>query len=272
MKNIAFANILKLCRFNLLTTRKTIMGWSVAIFGIMTLYMALFSSIQELALAKFEVMPQELLQFVGMEDMADMSNYTTYYGTIFGLIMVAVSIFSATFSAGLIIKEEKSKSIEFLNSLAVSRTEIYISKYITSTIAVAIVLTCAILSAIICGAIGAGETFDLLAIIGSGKITCFTALIFGAVGFKIAGINANLGTGAVASGIVLVSYMLGYLGQLLGEDGEILHYFSPFIMFSVDNAIELNEKTAITLAVYLVVYILSLVAGCVGYNKRDFKI
>ncbi len=272
MNNIDLKNVLRLCKFNLLTTRKTIIGWSVAILGVMTLYMALFSSIQEMATAKFDVMPEELLQFVGMEDMSDMSNYTSYYGTIFGLILVAVSIFSATFSAGLIIKEEKSKSIEFLNSLAVSRTEIYISKYITATLAVGIVLSCAIISAIVCGYFGGGETFDLMAIISSGKISSFTALIFGAIGFKIAGINANLGTGAVASGVVMVSYMAGYLGQLLGENGELLLYLSPFIMFSVENTIELNEKTAITLAVYIVVYIFSLVAGCVGYNKRDLKI
>ncbi len=272
MHNINMKNILKLCQFNLLVSRKAIIGWSIAMFAVMFLYMILFSSVKDIAQTKMEIMPEELMQFVGMEDLSDMSNYTTYYGMIFGLVVVAVSIFSATFSAGLIVKEEKTKSIEFLNSLAVSRTEIYISKYFTSTIAVGAVLTSAIISSIICGFINGGETFDVWAIIGSAKITSFTALIFGAVAFKIAGINANLGTGAVASGVVLASYMTGYLGQLLGEDGAFLLYLSPFISFSVDNAITMSNETIITLIVYLFIYLTSLIAGCIGYNRRDLKI
>ncbi len=272
MKNIEMKNILRLCSFSLFINRKTILGWSIAILGIMTLYMGLFSSIKDIALIKMEAMPKELLQFVGMENMSDMSNYISYYGTIYGIIIVAVSIFSATFSAGLISKEEKSKSIEFLNSLAVSRTEIYISKYLTSTIAVGVVLSCAIISAIICGIIGGGESFILFDIISTAKITGFTALLFGAVGFKVAGINAKLGSGGIACAIVLISYMLGYLGQLLGDKAEFLLYLSPFITLSTDKILELSNDTLIALIVYIIVYIASLVAGCVGYNKRDLKI
>ncbi len=272
MKNLDIRNVLKICTFNLFVTKKSIIGWSVAVFGIMSLYMILFSSVQDIAVTKMEAMPKELLQFVGMEELSDMSNYTTYYGMIYGLIVVAVSIFAATFSAGLITKEEKSKSIEFLNSLAVSRNEIFLAKYLTSIIATGIVLSCAVISAIICGFISGGETFDLVDIFTSAKITSFTALLFGAVGYKVAGINASYGSGTIAAVVVLTSYMLGYLGQLLGENGELLLYLSPFITLSVENTIELSDKTLATLTVYVFIYLATLIAGCIGYNKRDLKI
>ncbi len=272
MKNIEVKNIFKLCSFNLMTQRKVIIGWSVAIFSIMTLYMILFPSIQDLAQAKFDAMPQELMQFVGMENMSDMSNYTTYFGMIYNLILVAVSIFSATFSAGLITKEEKTKSIEFLNSLAVSKLEIYISKYFTALIAVAIVLTGAIISTITCGFIGGGESFVLFNIITTAKISSFTALLFGGIAFMLAGVSAKLGTGSVVASVVIASYMLGYLGELLVDKAEWLTYFSPFITLSVTQVVELSNKTMFILAAYILVYVGSLIVGGAVYNKRDLQI
>ncbi len=269
MKKLETRNILKLCRFNLFITRKSILGWSIAITAIMTLYMILFPSIQDMAQLKMDAMPQELLQFVGMEDLSDMGNYTTYYGMIYGIIIIAVSIFSATFAAGLITKEEKTKTIEFLNALAVSRGEIYISKYLTATIGVTIVLTFAILSTIICGYINGGETFQLVDIIASAKTTSFTALFFGAIALFLAAFNPKIGTGTTGSIVVIVCYMLGYLGELLGENAEVLLYFSPFISFSVENSIEMGSKFFATLGVYLLIYILVLIGGYLAYEKRD---
>ncbi len=272
MKNIELKNIIKLCSFNLLTSKKTIIGWSVAIFCIMTLYMILFPSIQDLAQAKFDAMPQELMQFVGMENMSDMSNYVTYFGMIYNIILVAVSIFSATFSAGLITKEEKTKSIEFLNSLAVSRLEIYISKYITALIAVMAVLIGAIISTIACGFIGGGESFVLADIIAGAKFTSFSALLFGGIGFMFAGVSAKLGTGSVVASVVLASYMLGYLGELLADKAEWLTYFSPFIMLNVAEVIQLSDKTMLSIIVYFLVYVAALIVGGAIYNKRDLQI
>ncbi len=272
MKNIEIKNIIKLCSFNLITTRKTIIGWGIAIFAIMTLYMILFPSIQDLAQAKFDAMPAELMQFVGMENMSDMSNYVTYYGMIYNLILVAVSIFSATFSARLITKEEKSKSIEFLNSLAVSRLEIYISKYVTALIAVALILSGAIISVIACGFIGGGESFILADIIASAKITSFSALLFGGIGFMLAGINAKIGTGSVVASVVLLSYMLGYLGELLGDNAQWLAYFSPFITLHVGEVIALSDQTMYSLVAYIVIYVVALIIGGLVYRKRDLSI
>ncbi len=151
-----------------------------------------------------------------------------------------------------------------------SRTEIYISKYLTSTIAVGIVLTLAVLSAIIFGFIGGGETFDLMAIIASAKISCFSGLFFAGIGFLVAG--ARVKSAGIVGGVVMLSYMLGYLGQLLGDAGEWLLYLSPFNMFSVENAIVFSQTTAIVLAVYFVAYVLCLIFGCIGYNRRDLNI
>ncbi len=227
---------------------------------------------QDVVSMKFEAMPQELLQFVGMDEVSELSNYNSYFGMIYTLVLIAVSIFAATFASGLILKEEKSKSIEFLNSLAISRVEIYVSKHLTYTIGVGIVLTLAVLSAIVCGYINGGETFVLMDILAAAKITSFTALFFGSISFMLVGVSPKIGTGAVGSGIVLISYMIGYLGELLGEQGEALLYLSPFITFSIQKVIAMKEDTVIALAIYLVIYVLAFFIGCRAYQKRDLQI
>ena len=64
MLNLNVKNVLKISKFDLKTSRKNLIGWIVAIFGIMFLYMILFNSIQEIAQVEMEVMPVELLEFM----------------------------------------------------------------------------------------------------------------------------------------------------------------------------------------------------------------
>ncbi len=272
MKNIELKNIIKLFKFDLYINRKYIAGWSVAIFSVMTLYMILFSSVQEMAQVKFDMMPKELLQFVGMDDMSSMSDYTTYYGMIFSLVLVAISVFAATFSAKLITNEEKTKSIEFLISLSVSREEIYIAKFVTSVISIVIIVACAVISAIVCGIINGGETFSLAKIVLSAKVSGFSPFLFGGIAIMLAGINPKLGSGAIASSVVFASYMLGYLGELLGANGELLTYFSPFITLNVKNVIASSPNVITGIAIYFLVYVVAIVVGCIAYKKRDLQV
>ncbi len=251
--------------------RKTIIFWSIAIFSIMSLYMILFSSMQEVAQIKLDAMPEQLLQFVGMEDFSDISNYMSYYGMIFGLLVIAISIFATTFSAKIIAQEEKNKSIEFLNGLAVSRHEIYIAKVMCAYIAILIIVTSAILSVVICGILNGGDTFVLMDVFASAKITGIIPFIFSAISFCVVGIKPYLASG-LASGIVLFSYLIGYLGELLADKGELLLYASCFNQLSVKNAIAPSKTTLIVYACYIVLMIICLIIGCLAYQKRDLEI
>ncbi len=151
--------LLELVKFNLSVNKKQIIGWCIALFSFMFLYMILFPSVKDMAQVKLDAMPQELLQFVGISDMADMGNYVIYFGMIYNLILVAMSIFAVIFTSNLLYNEEKTKTIEFMYSLEVNKYEIYFSKLITSYLAIMLVVIATCSSAIICGYIGGGETF-----------------------------------------------------------------------------------------------------------------
>ena len=272
MKDLSFKNIIKLTKFNLYINRKTIIGWTIGIFLIMTLYMGLFDSIKDMAKLEIEVMPEEVLKFIGVSDIFTIGQYNGYFGMVFSLVLIAISVFAITFSISLIVKEEKTKSIEFLNSLHISRKEIYISKYLTSFIGILTVIFFALLITVICGYLVGGDTFNMTELMTTSKIACITPFIFGSIGFLLAGVSSKVATGAIGSGVVIASYMFGYLGSLLGDKGENLEYLSPFTMLNVKNVLTITNETAICLTAYFTIYVLSLVIGGYIYNKRDLNI
>lgn len=102
----------------------------------MSMYMAFFSTMQEMAQVKFEMLPKEYLQLMGVEDISQMGNYVTFFGMIFNILIIIMSIYAVTFSMNLILKKEKNKTIEYLYALSVARKEIYLSKVLVALCAV----------------------------------------------------------------------------------------------------------------------------------------
>lgn len=272
MSDFCFSSAGKLAWFCIKNNKRQIIGWSVSIFLIMFLYMILFPSVKDMAQIKLDAMPKELLQFVGMDDFSNMSNFVTYFGMIFRMILIAVSIFAASFSAGLIAKEEKTKTIEYLYALEVSRLEIYVSKLAAAFFAVLLVLCCGVLAALICGIINGGDTFMAADVIKIVKISGFTAFFFMAVSLMLGGVSAKIGAPMVGSMTVLVCYVLGFLAKLLGDKAQWLEKLSPFEIFSPENAIALESQTIYWILIYLGISVCILIGGGIVYKYRDFNI
>ncbi|HMM05076.1 MAG TPA: ABC transporter permease subunit [Clostridiales bacterium] len=272
MRNTTLKNALRLTAFDLKTNRKLITGWFIAIFATMFLYMILFPSVKDMAQFKMEAMPPGVMELFGMEDLSVMSDYVGYFGMVYVLVLIAISVFAVTFSAGLLSKEEKTKTIEFLYSLTVSRSEIYLAKLLTAIIANLLIIAGVALATFGCGMINGGPTFvpgDLLQIL---TITSLTVFFFMSVGLMIAGVSNQWGTPATGSMVVIASYLLGYLGTLLNENAAWLQRLSPFEEFSPTNALSLTNDIRITLGVYCTLSLIFIGVGLVRYRHRDFNV
>ena len=263
-------NILKLTKFQLNNRKNYILGWAIGVFAMMFLYMILFESMKDLGQVKFDAMPKEILEFMGVESFAIMTNWVSYFGMIFTLFTLVVSFFGATFTGSLIFNEEKTKSIEFLNALPVSRLEIFLSKIVTSFIAVLAVSLAMDVSALLCGFINGGSTFVITDVLTIMKITGIVPFFFVAVALFVGGLTAYVSTGLVTSGGVIGFYMLGYLGSLLEND--IMKNVSPFKVFDATNALDLNNDVLILFGVFFVTMFVIVFLGGLVYNRRDFNI
>lgn len=265
-------NITILSLFDLKTNKKFIFGWSLGIFSVMFLYMILFPSVQDMAQIKMQAMPEELMQFMGMQDFSDMGNFVTYFATIYNMVLIAISIFAVTFGANLIAKEEKNKTIEFTYSLQVSKIQIYLSKFFTAYIAVMLVVCSAVVATLMCGFINGGQTFVLMDVIAVVKLTSITPFIYLAVGTMIAGITAKISGAALGSMIVMLTYVLGFLSTIVSESLSWLKYFSPFELFSSNSELIFDTQSIINMLAYCFVMAIFVAIGAMIYNKRDYKI
>ena len=263
-------NTLKLVLFSLKINKKKILYWALSIFVITFFYMILFPSMQDMAQMKLDSMPKGVLEFVGMDQMSELSNFISYAGVIYQLLIVVMAVFIASFAASLLAKEEKDNTIEYLYSLQVSRTEIYYSKVLTALVALYLFIIASAAAIFSCGYINGGETFiamDAMLIIKTASITPF---IFLAIGCLASGLNPNYASSAI--GITVFSYLFGYLSKIGPEATEFLEYISPFELFNASNSLALSSDTMLWLSIYSVLSIAFIVLGGIVYNKRDFKI
>lgn len=272
MNNFSLKNALRLAAFDLKTNRKLIIGWCIAIFANMFLYMILFPSVQDMAQFKMEAMPGGVLELFGMEDLSVMGHYTGYFAMIYSLVLIAMAFFAVTFSSGIIHREEKTGTVEFLYSLTVSRSEIYIAKVITAFSANLLLIAAAALAAFGCGTINGGVTFipgDLLWIF---TITGLTVFFFMGLGLFIAGVSNQWGNPATGSMVVIASYLLGYLGTLLGENAAWLKVLSPFETFGPANVLPFTGDIKISFGVYCGITLIFIAVGLLFYRRRDFNV
>ncbi|MFI3237756.1 MAG: ABC transporter permease subunit [Lachnospiraceae bacterium] len=267
-----FQNIKEICLLDFKVNKKFILGWCISIFSITFLYMILFPSVEDMAQIKMEAMPEELMQFVGMEDFSDMGNFISYYGMIYKLLLVAISIFAVTFGANIIIKEEKNKTIEFLYSQEVSRLEIYLSKFITGYIALIFLLLSAYIATNLCGFINGGDTFNLMDITMLTKFSSITPFVFLSVGCMISGLSGKLSGSSIGSMVIILSYVLGFLSTIVEEKLAWLVYFSPFDLFSPAGNLDINSEFIINMLIYTVLIFTFLGIGAIQYKRRDFSI
>ena len=272
MKQCNLKSVVKLTAFQVNVHKKLIFGWSLAIFGLMFLYMILFPTMQDMAQMKMDAMPKELLQLMGMENFSDMGDFVPYFGMIFGLIVVAISVFAVTFGTNLIVKEEKSGRIESLCAFSLSRTEIYLSQVFTGFIGVLAIVFSAAVATLICGFANGGETFVVFDVLLIMKVAGSIPFFFLAVGLCLGGISARRTSASVGSAVVFGSYMLGYLGKLLGDKGEFLRDCSPFEVFQATNILALETETVIAWGVFVVLMISLCIIGGFAYRKRDLAV
>lgn len=272
MNKFQFSKVINIWSFQLKNNKRIIIGWTIAVAAIMFMYMILFPSIQDVATVEMQAMPKELLQLFSMDNFSDMSNFVTYFGMVLGIIEIAIAIFAGTFGAGLLYKEEKTGSIEFLSTLHFSRTEIYLGKVLAAITALLVLGLATCLSSLAAGLINGGDTFNAAKVLKILMVSEVISIFTMSVGFFLSGVSGRIPNSIAGSGPVLICYIIGYLGQLLSDKGKLLRYLSPFQCFNSHSALAMENSTVIQIILYLAISLALIIAGNIVYCKRDYHI
>lgn len=211
-----------------------------------------------------KVFPEDLLRAFNM----DISSIDSAFGWIktegFVFVLLITGIYSGILGSGILLKEENDKTIEYLNSLPVKRTQIVMNK-------VAVGLVYIFLMIIVLGVFNyVGLTwsgdFDKKSYLLLSVTPIFSSIvIFSFCLFLSTFTYKTKNTIGISLGIVFVSYFLNVISEL-SKETEVLKYVSAFTLADIRNVI-----IDVKINPYLVIVAFGLTILFIGLTVVRYK-
>ena len=251
---------------------KSFLIWTAILIGLFLVVFLVYPSIissenVEMIDTMMKIFPEEMLKAFNM----DISSIDTAFGWLksegFVFILLITGIYSGILGSNILLKEESDKTIEYLNSLPVTRKKIAENKIICGLFYI-------ILMVIIVGIFNfigltlSGE-FDKKSYILLSITPMFSSIvIFSICLFLSTFTHKTKKTLGISLGIVFASYFLNIISEL-GESTEFLKYISIFTLADIRNVIidvAINPLMAIlAIGITLIFIILTII----HYERKE---
>lgn len=258
---------------------KSFLFWCIGIIAIiaggMGKYAGFSSSAQSIA-SIMEKTPRALLAIFGMNDV-DMSTPAGFYAVIFLYVLIMSTVYSSMLGAGIISKEERDNTSEFLFTKPVTRADVITAKILAAltytllysivTIAVSFAAAYMVTPESLTGDIS-GLARDIL-VLGAGMQ--FIQMIYLFIGTGIASTTKKPGasTGS-AAGVMLATYFISMVIDLT-EDLDFLKYLTPFKYFEPKKLIDGGKPEPAFVIISLLLMALFLGVTYTFFPRRDLS-
>lgn len=214
-----------------------------------------------------KIFPEQVLKAFNM----DISSINTAFGWFktegFVFILLLTGCYAGILGSNILLKEESDKTIEYLNSLPITRNKIMITKTLSGLIYIfALILLLAIFNGVSLELSGKLDykLFILLSItpLFSSVVIYFLCLFLSTFTHKT---KKMLG---ITLGIVFISYIC-YMFSNLADETELLKYISIFTLSDTRNVIENVNINPLLIGLTLLISIILLSLTAIHYNKKE---
>lgn len=251
---------------------KNFIIWTSILIGLFIIVFLIYPSIVNSDNIKMmdemmKIFPQEMLKAFNM----DITSIDSAFGWLktegFVFVLLITGCYSGILGSNILLKEESDKTIEYLNTLPITRNKIVLNKVFAG-------LTYIVLMIIIIGIVNfvgltlSGE-FDkhqyiLLSItpIFSSVVIYFICMFLSTFTHKT---KKMLG---ISLGIVLISYVLQILSEM-ADATEFLKYFSVFTLADIRNVIINIAINPVMIFISAGLSIMFLILTIIRYNKKE---
>jgi ABC-2 type transport system permease protein len=189
-----------------------------------------------------------------------------FYSFVFSFVVLCGAIQAMNLGTGIVSKEVREKTTDFLMTKPVSRSTIMTFKLLAAFTALALTniiylgLTIATVVAVV-------NTFDLKIFFMISLTMSFVQLMFLALGIMISVIAGKIKSViSVSLSTVFGFYIIGSLGSFLGE--ENVRYFSPFRYFDPAYIIQHGAYETSFAVISLVLIIAALATSYLVYLRK----
>lgn len=251
---------------------KSFLVWILILIGLFLMVFLVYPSILKSDNIKMlnemmEMFPEELLKAFNM----DIASIDSAFGWLktegFVFLLLISGVYSGILGSSILLKEESDKTIEYLNSLPVTRKQIIIQKYLCGFLY--------IISMIVIVSV-----FNYLGLLFSGDFNqknyfllsitpLFSSLVIYSLCFFLSTFfHKTKKTLGISLGIVFASYFL----QIMSEISDVtvfLKYFSVFTLADIRNVIINNQINWIMVIITIVLITICLILSIIKYDRKE---
>lgn len=216
-------------------------------------------------------MPKVLLAVFGMNGV-DLSTAAGFYAVVYALLLIMASLYAALLGAGIISKEERDKTSEFLFVKPVSRSGIISSKILAALTNLVLFNSVSLLVSVgVALKVAPNEDLnDYLAVLSLAMLIIQLMFFFMGTAFASFSKRSALSAGRVSI-IVLITYLFSIMIDI-NENMDFLRFLTPFKYFEAKTLMNGGSMEPQFLLISLFVAGLGLTLTYVFFPKRDIGI
>jgi ABC-2 type transport system permease protein len=250
--------------------RKSTIIWTISLVGIIILFMSMFPSISkdvETFKQLMEGFPEQVRMAIGLQ-VESFGSILGFYSYVFLYLTLCGAIQAMNIGTGIISKEVRDKTADFLMTKPVSRTKIMSAKLLAALTTLVITNIFYLVAAIIMASLVSGEDYSTKIFFMISVTLFFVQLIFLAIGIIISVVIPKIKSVLTVSlGTVFTFFIIGMLASTSGDEAK--RYFSPFKYFDTAHIIKNASYEISFLLVGIGIIVVSLVASYLIYTKKD---
>lgn len=251
---------------------KSFIIWTAILIGLFLVVFLVYPSIinnetMQMMDEMMKMFPEEMLKAFNM----DISSIDSAFGWLktegFVFVLLITGIYSGILGSNILLKEESDKTIEYLNSVPVTRTTIVKSKILCA-------ISYIILMVVILGifnfiGLSLSGDFDKKSYILLSITPIFSSIvIFSVCLFLSTFTHKTKKTLGISLSIVFASYFLQILSEI-SESTEFLKYISIFTLADIRNVIVETKINPLMIALSIIITTILISLTIVHYNKKE---
>lgn len=251
---------------------KSFIIWTSILIGLFLVVFLVYPSIINSANIKMidemmKIFPEEMLKAFNM----DLSTIDSAFGWLktegFVFVLLITGIYSGILGSNILLKEESDKTIEYLNSVPVTRKNIVLNKILCGIFYIILmILIIGIFNFI--GLSLSGE-FDRKSYILLSITPLFSSIVIFAICLFLSTFtHKTKKTLGISLGIVFVSYFLNVISEI-GESTEFLKYISIFTLADIRNVILNVSINPILVVLAICITVIFMILTMICYEKKE---
>lgn len=253
--------------------RKALIIWSICMFMLVVSGMGKYTAYASGGAGGevFDTLPHTMKVILGFGEF-DVTAMSGFYAFLFPYIQLTVAIHAVLLGSGILAREERDKTTEFLMAKPISRRVILTSKLLAALFNVVVINIVCILSSIaIVSTFDTGEdiTKEILLL----HATMFVVqLIYLTLGTVIAAtLRKSKKSGTIAVNILLAGYVITKITGLV-EELKFLNVLAPLDYFSLEKAVKQGEVSIPVTLLSLALAAAFALMTYYSYQRRDMNI